>query len=377
MASLAHQVISGKTLSSPATLNRLQEAVQRSVVLSDGWDVMQFAEQLQKLAAGNVAFATIPVLDENGWSDDGMQSVVRVDGTEVRDWVDGLLQEQDKGKTEELAYTPAKTAAEVVNATDINGLAAAVSAALTNNGFAPGAVGNHDAGVLETSQVLAEKADDLGAQAVSKDLGGLPIVADPTVPPGTVRVVLGNDYTGPGSGLDGTDPTLATADPAASESTGEDAPPAPSPIITAGLGQPRLRELTTVSQALLDPLLDRDPVGPRITYYDDATGERIELSTVTLANWAAKTANLLRDELGAGPGSRIAVLLPAHWQTAAVLLGVWYIGAEVVLGTGVRPMSRCARRTGSTTPTPPSAPVRSRCCRLIRSGSRWRTCRSG
>ena len=84
MASLAHQVISGKTLSSPATLNRLQEAVQRSVVLSDGWDVMQFAEQLQKLAAGNVAFATIPVLDENGWSDDGMQSVVRVDPNQVQ-----------------------------------------------------------------------------------------------------------------------------------------------------------------------------------------------------------------------------------------------------------------------------------------------------
>jgi uncharacterized protein (TIGR03089 family) len=73
-------------------------------------------------------------------------------------------------------------------------------------------------------------------------------------------------------------------------------------------------------------------MGPRITYYDDATGERIELSTVTLANWAAKTANLLRDELGAGPGSRVAVLLPAHWQSAAVLLGVWWIGAEVVLG---------------------------------------------
>src|SRR5690349_21114798 len=74
-----------------------------------------------------------------------------------------------------------------------------------------------------------------------------------------------------------------------------------------------------------------DPMGPRITYYDDATGERLELSTVTLANWAAKTGNLLRDELGAGPGSRIAVLLPAHWQTAAVLLGLWWIGAEAVL----------------------------------------------
>lgn len=94
-----------------------------------------------------------------------------------------------------------------------------------------------------------------------------------------------------------------------------------------------------LTSALLDPLLvDGSPaqrMGPRITYYDDASGERTELSTVTLANWAAKTANLLRDEFGAGPGSRVAVLLPAHWQTAAVLLGVWWIGAEVVpVGAG-------------------------------------------
>ena len=86
-----------------------------------------------------------------------------------------------------------------------------------------------------------------------------------------------------------------------------------------------------IADAVLDPLLRADPMGPRITFYDDASGERIELSTVTLANWAAKTANLLRDELGAGAGSRVAVLLPAHWQSAAVLLGVWWIGAEVVL----------------------------------------------
>ncbi|WP_197506310.1 TIGR03089 family protein [Mycobacterium sp. ACS4054] len=93
-----------------------------------------------------------------------------------------------------------------------------------------------------------------------------------------------------------------------------------------------MHQLSTLSAAILDPMLRADPVGPRITYYDDATGERIELSAVTLANWAAKTGNLLRDELGAGPGSRVAILLPAHWQTAAVLFGVWWIGAEAVLG---------------------------------------------
>ncbi len=98
--------------------------------------------------------------------------------------------------------------------------------------------------------------------------------------------------------------------------------------------------MTNLTAAVLDPLLRADPMGPRITYYDDATGERIELSTVTLANWAAKTANLLRDELGAGPGTRVAVLLPAHWQTAAVLLGVWWIGAEVVL-SGAADLALC------------------------------------
>jgi uncharacterized protein (TIGR03089 family) len=97
-----------------------------------------------------------------------------------------------------------------------------------------------------------------------------------------------------------------------------------------------VRQLTTLTSALLDPLMAADPTGPRITYYDDATGGRIELSTVTLANWAAKTGNLLRDELGAGPATRVAVLLPAHWQTAAVLFGIWWIGAEVVLDGGMR-----------------------------------------
>jgi LCP family protein required for cell wall assembly len=239
MASLAHEVISSKTLSSPSTLGRLQEAVQRSVVLSEGWDIMDFVEQLQKLAAGNIAFATIPILEEAGWSDDGMQSVVRVDPSQVKNWVDSLLHEQDEGKTEQLAYTPSKTTVDVVNDSDINGLAAAVSQVLTNKGFATGNTGNNEGGHVTGSQVQAAKADDLGAQAVSKELGGLPVVENASVSPGSARVVLAGDYTGPGSGLDGSDPTLATVDAAANGSTDStDAAPAPSPILTAGSNDP-------------------------------------------------------------------------------------------------------------------------------------------
>jgi LCP family protein required for cell wall assembly len=243
MAALAHQVISSKTLSSPATLNRLQDAVQRSVVLSDGWDIMDFVTQMQKLAGGNVAFATIPVLQEDGWSDDGMQSVVRVDPTQVQDFVSGLLQDQDAGKTEALAYSPGKTTADVVNDSDINGLAASVSEVLTAKGFVAGSVGNNEAERVANSQVRAAKTDDLGAQAISKELGNLPVVEDPSMASGSVQVMLASDYTGPGSGLgtevssgDATDGSGDVIDQAAAAST--DAPlPAP-PIITAGSDGP-------------------------------------------------------------------------------------------------------------------------------------------
>ena len=236
MASLAHQVISGKTLSSPTTVKRLEAAVQRSVVISSGWDVMDFVQQLSKLAGGKVAFATIPVLDGAGWSDDGMQSVVRVDPHQVQDWVASLLNDQAQGKTEQLAYTPAKTTADVVNDTDINGLAGAVSEVLNSKGFTTGAVGNNEGGHVKGSQVRATKSDDLGAQQVAKELGGLPVVADGSIPPGSVRVVLANDYTGPGSGLSGGSVTPARASNPGS-SADADAPP-PSPILTAGSDKP-------------------------------------------------------------------------------------------------------------------------------------------
>jgi uncharacterized protein (TIGR03089 family) len=66
-----------------------------------------------------------------------------------------------------------------------------------------------------------------------------------------------------------------------------------------------------------------DATRPVVTYYDDATGERTELSAATLDNWVAKTANLLTLGLGLGTGDQAGIGLPAHWQTAAVLLGCW------------------------------------------------------
>ncbi|WP_459186316.1 TIGR03089 family protein [Streptomyces sp.] len=82
---------------------------------------------------------------------------------------------------------------------------------------------------------------------------------------------------------------------------------------------------------LLDYAL-REPARPLVTFYDDATGERVELSVATFANWVAKTANLIQGDLGAQPGDRLALLLPAHWQTAVWLQACFATGVVAVPG---------------------------------------------
>jgi uncharacterized protein (TIGR03089 family) len=82
--------------------------------------------------------------------------------------------------------------------------------------------------------------------------------------------------------------------------------------------------------SLLSEALARDPARPLLTFHDDATGERTELSVATFANWVAKTANLLRDDLDVEPGARARVELPLHWQAAVWLQACWTLGLAVV-----------------------------------------------
>lgn len=86
--------------------------------------------------------------------------------------------------------------------------------------------------------------------------------------------------------------------------------------------------------SLLADMVRADPGRPRLTWYGP-DGERVELSGKVLANWIAKTSNLLVDELDAGPGSTVALDLPAHWRSVVWLLAVWAVGAHAGLGPRV------------------------------------------
>jgi len=73
-----------------------------------------------------------------------------------------------------------------------------------------------------------------------------------------------------------------------------------------------------------------DSASPLVTFYDLATGERVELSGITFGNWVTKTANYLIDELEVEPETRIRIGLPAHWLRPVWTLAAWSARCAVV-----------------------------------------------
>ena len=74
----------------------------------------------------------------------------------------------------------------------------------------------------------------------------------------------------------------------------------------------------------------RTPGEPLITFYDHATGERVELSTITYANWVAKASGLLSEEHDLERGMRLRIDLPPHWLSYVFLGAAWTLGLVVV-----------------------------------------------
>lgn len=90
--------------------------------------------------------------------------------------------------------------------------------------------------------------------------------------------------------------------------------------------------MATNFAAHLDALVRQDSSRPLVTFYDDDTGERVELSVATYANWVAKTSSLLVEELGLQRGGRVMVELPTHWLGPVFLGAAWNVGAAIVDG---------------------------------------------
>jgi LCP family protein required for cell wall assembly len=97
IGALAKKVLSAGTLANPGKLDDLLTAVQKSVVLSQGWDIAGFAEQLSGLVGGNIQFRTIPVGPPMDTYGDG--NVLQVNPAQVKAFVTGLAGDETTPST--------------------------------------------------------------------------------------------------------------------------------------------------------------------------------------------------------------------------------------------------------------------------------------
>jgi LCP family protein required for cell wall assembly len=220
MASMAHQVLSAGVLTDKTKLDNLISAIQKSITLDQGWDVLSFAQQLQGMSAGQIEFQTIPIVNITYHTpSDG--DAVQVDPTQVQQFVQGQVANADNPPQSTAAAPTTKAAppavpntaanagitAQVYNSTGISGLASKVLGVLTGQGFASGGIAT---GTTRTTSVIDyASGDQAAAQKVAQALGGnITLVTSKIVTTGTVRVYLGKDYSGPkGAGATSTGTT--------------------------------------------------------------------------------------------------------------------------------------------------------------------------
>jgi LCP family protein required for cell wall assembly len=261
LGALADKVLSAEMLTSPNKVRDLVTAVQRSVVLSNGWELSKFAAQMQNLTSGNIDFYTIPT---QGGAKIGGADVIKVDPAEVAQFIAALTSDggsdhaergnspdfqTPSGKPSSLTTTtsrPARTTStsiagpiqvapgtitvDVLNASQTRGLAASVQERLVAQGFLRGKVG--DTTAMPVSVIRYASGEQYSAQLVASVLGGqVALEPDLSLAARHVTVVVGTDYpTAQGQRFAGKIVPTSTTSGVPSSST---APPSP---IVAGAG---------------------------------------------------------------------------------------------------------------------------------------------
>jgi len=191
LASLASKVLSAGTLANPRRIRHLINATQQSLVLDEGFDVLEFATRMQGMTAGNMVFETVPVVGDGESESDG--AVLTVDPQAVREFVAQAIEAPVPARPLHRPPAKATITVAVFNATAVTGLARLVSEQLSGQGFGTGTVGNAPA--RATSVVRYPAGGQDAGRLVADALGGLPLEETPYLGAGTVQVYLGSDYS--------------------------------------------------------------------------------------------------------------------------------------------------------------------------------------
>lgn len=226
LASAASQLRGAGAFTDPGRLNSLIDVAKRDVVIDNQFDLLPFLLRSRSLLGGNITFTTLPVKQ---FSQVDGQDVNLVDLAQVRATVRRLFYPDDAPSAADgpSAQLPAATL-DVVNDSGRDGLAGKLETELAARGLTRGTTST-GAQPRHESTVSYPPGSEAAAGALATALGGLPTQADPSLPSGHERVVLGTDFSLPdGPGAAGADPTAPSTDQPSS------APAAPTASLSGG-----------------------------------------------------------------------------------------------------------------------------------------------
>ncbi|GAA5064162.1 LCP family protein [Nocardia callitridis] len=189
LTSIAKSLKDSGTLTNLSKLSDLMDVAHRDVVLSDGWDLLDFARTMGSAGAIPVEFRTLPVLRFDVV--DG-QDVNIIDPSAIRKEVRTAFGEQQPEA--DVPHTPTSTV-DVYNAGGVSGLAGELSSALTEKGYEPGELVTDT--IQPTSTILYGPGGKDDAEQLASTLGAVALTESPKVEAGHVRVVIGSDFSMP------------------------------------------------------------------------------------------------------------------------------------------------------------------------------------
>jgi LCP family protein required for cell wall assembly len=213
--------------------NALLNDLKTFMITSGGWNIVQFATEMQNLTGSNLKFQTLPIVttQNNVMLNGRAQDINVVDPGHIRQVVhDTFYPAPKKAPASKAAKSaapvppPSTVTVDVYNGGSAHGLAGGVSQALVSAGYKAGAVENASAQsepVQSATQVFYGTGTSANAAKIAGYFGATATAAT-SVPAGHVEILLGTAATTVPQGI-----VSSSASPGATSAA------APSPSATA------------------------------------------------------------------------------------------------------------------------------------------------
>ena len=183
---------------------KLVQAAADSLTVDQSLDLLGLAGQMESVTPGNVQFQTIPYVGDD--TDDQGRYILRLEDEDaLHAWFADLSAEPEPEVVPTPAapetVAPSEVSVAVYNGSGISGLAASAAGDLQAQGFTVASTGNADSSEYSATEIRYAAGDQALADTLAAAVPGATTAEAEEPAPGTVELVIGEDFNGIGQAV--------------------------------------------------------------------------------------------------------------------------------------------------------------------------------